>query len=81
MSLYFQPSVDIKTVLACLIDRLSNIGALCAEVETFTKLNSAIVKVMGTSGIKTSHQPEGGHFRPSSIMDHILKKNLKRHAD
>ncbi|PHU04521.1 Protein IN2-1 -like protein B [Capsicum chinense] len=78
---WIEPSVDIKTVLACLIDRLSNYGSLCAEVETFTKLNSAIVKVMGTSGINTSHQPEGGHFRPSSITDHVLRKNLKRHAD
>ncbi|KAL3377863.1 hypothetical protein AABB24_003990 [Solanum stoloniferum] len=49
----FQPSVDIKTVLARLMERLSNYAALSAEVlpeffqvEAFAKLNSAIGKVI-----------------------------------
>ncbi|XP_009797562.1 vacuolar protein sorting-associated protein 35A-like [Nicotiana sylvestris] len=51
----FQPSVDIKTVLARLMERLSNYAALSAEVlpeffqvEAFTKLNNAIGKVIET---------------------------------
>ncbi|XP_055802789.1 vacuolar protein sorting-associated protein 35A-like [Solanum dulcamara] len=49
----FQPSVDIKTVLARLMERLSNYASLSAEVlpeffqvEAFAKLNSAIGKVI-----------------------------------
>ncbi|KAF3644358.1 putative 4-coumarate--CoA ligase-like 9-like [Capsicum annuum] len=37
--------------------------------------------VMGTSGINTSHQPEGGHFRPLNIMDHVSRKNLQMHVE
>ncbi|PHT38318.1 hypothetical protein CQW23_21891 [Capsicum baccatum] len=40
-----------------------------------------MVQVMGTSGINTSHQPEGGHFRPSSIMDHVSRMNLQMHVE
>ncbi|KAL3340978.1 hypothetical protein AABB24_025504, partial [Solanum stoloniferum] len=35
----------------------------------------------GASGISTSRQPEGGHFRPSSIMDDVSRKNLHVHAE
>ncbi|KAK4368153.1 hypothetical protein RND71_011945 [Anisodus tanguticus] len=49
----FQPSVDIKTVLARLMERLSTYAALSAEVlpeffqvEAFAKLNNAIGKVI-----------------------------------
>lgn len=35
----------------------------------------------GASGINTSRQPEGGHFRPSSIMDDVSRKNLHVHAE
>ncbi|PHU18844.1 putative adenylate kinase 7, mitochondrial [Capsicum chinense] len=35
----------------------------------------------GTSGINTSRQPEGSHFRPSSIMDDVSRKNLHVHAE
>uniref|UniRef100_A0A5B6ZU21 Vacuolar protein sorting-associated protein 35 n=1 Tax=Davidia involucrata TaxID=16924 RepID=A0A5B6ZU21_DAVIN len=48
-----QPSVDIKTVLSRLMERLSNYAALSAEVlpeflqvEAFSKLNNAIGKVI-----------------------------------
>ncbi|PHU09242.1 putative adenylate kinase 7, mitochondrial [Capsicum chinense] len=52
------------------------------QVEAFTNLNGAIVKVMMTSRINTSRcHPEGGHFRPSSIMDHVSRKNLQKHAE
>lgn len=36
---------------------------------------------MGASGISTSRQPEGGHFRPSSIMEDVSRKNLHVHAE
>ncbi|PHT38319.1 putative adenylate kinase 7, mitochondrial [Capsicum baccatum] len=51
------------------------------KVEAFAKLNSVIVKVMETSKINTCHQPECGHFRPSSIMDHVSRKNLQMHVE
>ncbi|KAG5613736.1 hypothetical protein H5410_013560 [Solanum commersonii] len=35
----------------------------------------------GSSGISTSWQPEGGQFRPSSIMDDVSRKNLHVHAE
>ncbi|PHT61248.1 putative adenylate kinase 7, mitochondrial [Capsicum annuum] len=35
----------------------------------------------GTSGINTSRQAEGSHFRPSSIMDDVSRKNLHVHAE
>lgn len=35
----------------------------------------------GASGINTSRQPDGGHFRPSCIMDDVSKKNLHVHAE
>lgn len=48
----FQPSVDIKTVLSQLMERLSNYAASSAEVlpeflqvEAFSKLSNAIGKV------------------------------------
>ncbi|KAK4416868.1 Vacuolar protein sorting-associated protein 35A [Sesamum alatum] len=41
-----QPSVDVKTVLARLMERLSNYAASGAEVKAFAKLNNAIGKVI-----------------------------------
>ncbi|MCD7455047.1 hypothetical protein HAX54_026924 [Datura stramonium] len=35
----------------------------------------------GASGINTSRQPDGGQFRPSSIMDDVSRKNLHVHAE
>lgn len=50
--LFFQPTVDIKTVLSRLMERLSNYAASSADVlpeflqvEAFSKLNNAIGKV------------------------------------
>lgn len=57
-NLYCQPSVDIKTVLSQLMERLSNYAALSTEalpeflqVEAFSKLNNAIGKVSLPSGV------------------------------
>ncbi|XP_060189032.1 probable adenylate kinase 7, mitochondrial [Lycium barbarum] len=35
----------------------------------------------GTAGINTCWQPEGGHFRPSGIMDDVSRKKLHVHAE
>lgn len=52
MSFFLQPSVDIKTVLSQLMERLSNYAASSAEVlpeflqvEAFSKFSNAISKV------------------------------------
>ncbi|PHT33961.1 26S protease regulatory subunit 7 [Capsicum baccatum] len=74
----FQPSVDIKTVLAHMMNRFSNYTALSPEVlpeffriEVFAKLNSAIGK----------SSARGWSFSVFKYHGRCLEKNLQVHPE
>ncbi|XP_019420877.1 PREDICTED: vacuolar protein sorting-associated protein 35A-like [Lupinus angustifolius] len=76
-----QPSVDIKTVLSQLMDRLSNYAASSAEVlpeflqvEAFSKLSNAIGKVIEA-------QPDMPTFGVVTLYSSLLKFTLHVHPD
>ncbi|KAK4741342.1 hypothetical protein SAY87_024930 [Trapa incisa] len=76
-----QPSVDIKTVLSQLMERLSNYAALSAEalpeflqVEAFSKLNNAIGKVIEA-------QADMPVFGAVTLYSSLLKFSLHVHPD
>ncbi|KAL4588503.1 hypothetical protein LXL04_001394 [Taraxacum kok-saghyz] len=69
MDCLIQPTVDIKTVISLLMERLSSYAASSPEVlpeflqvEAFSKLSSAIGKVIVTS-LTLSNYPR--------VMDHL----------
>ncbi|KAK1423554.1 hypothetical protein QVD17_18858 [Tagetes erecta] len=76
-----QPSVDIKTVLSGLMDRLSNYAASSVEVlpefvqvEAFAKLNSAIGQVIEA-------QPDMPVFGAVTLYSSLLTFTLHVHPD
>ncbi|XP_031400667.1 vacuolar protein sorting-associated protein 35A [Punica granatum] len=76
-----QPSVDIKTVLSQLMERLSNYAAISAEalpeflqVEAFSKLNNAIGKVIEA-------QADMPVFGAVTLYSSLLKFSLHVHPD
>ncbi|KAE9606625.1 hypothetical protein Lal_00025851 [Lupinus albus] len=76
-----QPSVDIKTVLSQLMERLSNYAASSAEVlpeflqvEAFSKLSNAIGKVIEA-------QPDMPTFGVVTLYSSLLKFTLHVHPD
>ncbi|PHU23825.1 26S protease regulatory subunit 7 [Capsicum chinense] len=66
-----KPNVTYNDMGGCKeqIDKMQEVLPEFFRVEVFAKLNSAIGKL------------EGAHFKPSSIMDDISRKNLQVHAE
>ncbi|XP_015070036.1 probable adenylate kinase 7, mitochondrial [Solanum pennellii] len=77
-----QAEILDKTVDIDLVLNLKRAEDLVSKKDKSTGLYPPLEFLrMGASGISTSRQPEGGHFRPSSIMDDVSRKNLHVHAE
>lgn len=80
-ALFLQKILD-KTVDIDLVLNLKCAENLVSKKDISTGLYPPLEFLRrGASGINTSRQPDGGHFRPSCIMDDVSKKNLHVHAE